>query len=173
MLSAARRLAEAGGARRFVLGLAPTVDRSVVGPILRAGGGPAVETVQGRTYEVMAGADAVLVASGTATLEAALLGAPMVVCYRVSRLTEVAARALGRIPWISLPNIIAGRAIVPEILQREVTGDRLAAEARRLIEDPVAATGQRTAFKDIRARLGESGVGRRAALAVLRAARLA
>ena len=175
MLTAARRLASAGAARRFVLGLAPTVDRAPVDQLLRAADAdaPRVEALRGRTYEVMAAADVVLTASGTATLEAALLGAPMVVCYRVSRLTEGVVRLLARVSWISLPNILAGRPIVPEILQDEVTGQRLAAEALRLLDDPVAATAQRAAFKDLRARLGEPGVGRRAAAVVLRTAGLA
>lgn len=175
MLTAARRLASAGAARRFVVALAPTIDRGAVEQLLRRAAdapAPRVEVLEGRTYEVMAGADVVLVASGTATLEAALLGVPMVVCYRASRLTEVAARLLVRVPWISLPNIVAGRPIVPEILQDEVTGQRLAAEALKLLDDPVAATVQRTAFKEMRARLGEPGVARRAATAVLQAAHL-
>jgi lipid-A-disaccharide synthase len=172
MLEAARRLAAADGRRRFVLGLAPTVPRAQAEAHLRrVAGGPAVELVSGRTYEVMAGAEALLIASGTATLEAALLGTPMVVCYRVSRTTEIIARLLARVQWISLPNLVSGRAVVPELIQEDVTGARLAAEASRLLDDPVAATAQRAAFKELRARLGEPGVGRRAARAVLAAAR--
>jgi lipid-A-disaccharide synthase len=172
MLEAAGRLAAADARRRFVLGLAPTVPREQVQAHLRrAAGGPAVELVSGRTYEVMAAADALLIASGTATLEAALLGTPMVVCYRVSRTTEVIARLLARVQWIGLPNLVSGRAVVPELIQRDVTGARLAAEAARLLEDPVIATAQRAAFKELRARLGEPGVGRRAARAVLATAR--
>jgi len=176
MLAAARRLTSARAAGRFVLGLAPTVDRAAVEQLLRqaeAADAPRVEVLEGRTYEVMAGADVVLIASGTATLEAALLGVPMVVCYGVSRITEALVRLLVRVPWCSLPNIVAGRPIVPEILQDEVTGQRLASEVLRLLDDPVAATAQRTAFKDLRARLGEPGVARRAATSVLQAARLA
>jgi len=177
MLIAVRRLASAGAARRFVLGLAPTVDRPAVEQLLRQAEGAdtlRVEVLEGRTYEVMAGADVVLIASGTATLEAALLGAPMVVCYRVSRITESVVRLLARgVSWVSLPNIVAGRLIVPEILQDEVTGQRLASEALRLLDDPVAATAQRAAFKELRGQLGEPGVARRAATAVLQAARLA
>ena len=176
MLTAATRLRAAGAARRFVLGLAPTIDRAWVEERLKAGEdaeAPRVDVWSGRAHEVMAGADVALIASGTATLEAALLGVPMVVCYRVSRVTEAVVRALARVPWVSLPNIVAGRPIVPEILQDEVTAQRLATEALRLLEDPVSATAQRAAFKDLRARLGEPGVGRRAARAVLDAARLA
>lgn len=172
MLDAARRLA-ADGRRRFVLGLAPTVAREQVATII-AGGGPGLpplELVSGRTYEIMAAADTLLIASGTATLEAALLGAPMVICYRVSRLTELIARVLTRVRWIGLPNLVSGRVVVPELIQGEVTGPRLAREAARLLDDPVAATAQRAAFKELRARLGEPGVGLRAARAVLDTAR--
>jgi len=173
MLDAARRLAAADGRRRFVLGLAPTVAREEVATIMSAAGPgiPPIELVSGRTYEVMSAADTLLIASGTATLEAALLGAPMVICYRVSRLTELIARALTRVEWIGLPNLVSGRLVVPELIQGEVTGARLAQEATRLLDDPVAATAQRAAFKDLRARLGEPGVGLRAARAVLDTAR--
>jgi lipid-A-disaccharide synthase len=173
MLDAARRLWAAGAARRFVLGLASTIDRGWIDRLLEAGASgdvPAIEVREGRTHEVMVAADVALAASGTATLEAALLGTPMVVCYRVSLLTEVMVRLLTHGRWVSLPNIVAGRAVVPEILQREVTGERLAAEVRRLLEDPRAALDQRAAFEDVRSRLGEPGVGRRAALAVLEVA---
>jgi len=173
MLDAARRLAAADGRRRFVLGLARTVAREQVATILTRGGPglPPIEMVSGRTYEVMAAADTLLITSGTATLEAALLGAPMVICYRVSRLTELMARALTRVRWIGLPNLVSDRMVVPELIQGEVTGTRLAREAARLLDDPVAATAQRAAFKDLRARLGEPGVGLRAARAVLETAR--
>lgn len=172
MLDAARRLAAADGRRRFVLGLAPTVPREQVLAHLRAAGGPPIELLSGNTYELMVAADVLLIASGTATLEAALLGTPMVLCYRVSRTTELIARMLTHVEWIGLPNLIAGRVVAPELIQAQVTGERLAAEAGRLLdEDPVAATAQRAAFKEVRARLGEPGVGQRAALAVLRTAR--
>ncbi len=173
MLDAAARLAGAGGRRCFVLGLAASLDRELVTAVLgraSGAGGPPVEVVEGLTHEVMAGADVLLIASGTATLEAALLGAPMVVCYRVSWLTEMVARLLKRSPWISLPNIVAGRGAVPEILQDDVTGARLAREAEHLLVDPVASTAQRAAFKELRSRLGQPGVGERAARAVLRVA---
>jgi len=74
--------------------------------------------------------------------------------------------------WCSLPNLIANRRVVPEVLQDELTGQRLAAEALRLIEDPPAAGAQRAAFERVRAQLGAPGVGRRAAQAVIETARL-
>jgi len=181
MLDAARHLVAPGEPAlqptpRFALGLAPSVDRRVVEALLATAeraGGPPVEILEHRTYELMAAADAILITSGTATLEAALLGTPMVVCYRVSRFTELISRLLVRIPRISLPNIVAGRDVVPELLQTEVTGTRLSDEARRLLAEPGAAAAQRAAFAELRSRLGEPGVGRRAARAVLASARAA
>ena len=175
MLVAAKRLSAAGVARRFALGLAPAVDAAAVGRLVKSAvdeGGPRVDIFERRTYEVMAAADVVLISSGTATLEAALLGAPMVVCYRVSRVTEAVVRLLVKVRWCSLPNLIANRGVVPEVLQDELTGQRLAAEALRLIEDPAAASAQRAAFEQVRAQLGAPGVGRRAAQAVIETARL-
>ena len=169
MLEAATRLAGSDGKRTFVLGLAPTVSRTTIDEFIeRVAAAPPVSVVEGLTHEVMAAADVLLVASGTATLEAALLGTPMVVCYRVSRLTEVVGRLLKQIPWISLPNIVARRTVVPEILQADVTGARLAAEAERLLQDAPLATAQRASFRDLRERLGEPGVGERAARAILK-----
>src|SRR5712691_425729 len=175
MLEAARKLAAVDPRRRFLLGAAPTVDKAQKAQMamrLRAAseaGGPRVEIVEGLTHELMAAADVLMIASGTATLEAALLNTPMVVCYRVSRTTEWIGRRLALLPWISLPNIIVRRFAVPELLQGQVT-ERLAHETLRLLEDSAAITAQRAAFKDIRGRLGEPGVGRRAAKAVLEVA---
>jgi lipid-A-disaccharide synthase len=176
MLVAAKRLAAAGVARRFALGLAPTVDGAAVARLVKAAlaeGGPRVDLVERQTYEVMAASDVVLISSGTATLEAALLGVPMVVCYRVSRITEAVVRLMVKVRWCSLPNLIANRGLVPEVLQDELSGHRLAAEALRLVEDPAAAGAQRAGFEQVRAQLGTPGVGRRAAEAVIATARLA
>ena len=170
MLDAAGRLASADSRRAFVLGLAPTVSRAAIEEHIGRAAAPPVDVVDGLTHEVMAAADVLLIASGTATLEAALLGTPMVVCYRVSRLTEMVGRLMSQIPWISLPNIVARRTAVPEVLQAEVTGSRLAGEAEHLLEDSAAATAQRAAFKDLRERLGQPGVGERAAQVILKVA---
>lgn len=173
MLEAASKLAAGDPRRRFLLGAAPTVNTTAMAAALtaaREAGGPRIDIVEGLTHELMAASDVLMIASGTATLEAALLNAPMVVCYRVSRITEWIARRLALLPWISLPNIIVRRFAVPELLQGQV-GEMLAPEALRLLEDSAAITAQRAAFKDIRGRLGEPGVGRRAAQAVLEVAR--
>src|SRR5204863_137275 len=150
---------------RFVLALAPTVELTAVERRLGAGGPVAI--AHDRTHAVMRAADLLLVASGTATLEAALLGTPMVVCYRVSRLTELMVRSLMRVPWISLPNLTLGRAVVPELYQEDATGERLGREALRLLDSPGALDTQRAAFRELQGQLGEPGVGERAARLVL------
>jgi lipid-A-disaccharide synthase len=170
MADAATRLRREHPTARILLGRAPTVDAARVDALLAAGGDGRVEVRPG-SHELMAASDLLLIASGTATLEAALLGTPMVVCYRVSRTTEVTVRLLVHVPRYSLPNILGGREVVREVLQDDVTGERLADEARRLLGPSEAADAQRRAFAEIRDGLGKEGVASRAAAAVLRAAR--
>ncbi|MBI2206550.1 MAG: lipid-A-disaccharide synthase [Candidatus Rokubacteria bacterium] len=153
---------------RFALGLASTIDRVVVARALA--GGPPVDLVPGGAHAVMRAADALIVASGTATLEAAVLGTPMVVVYRFSRLSEAMGRWLVRIPWISLANIVLGRAVVPELYQSTATVDNVTSETLRLLQDADAHRAQRDAFADLGRELGEPGVGERAARWVLAAA---
>ncbi len=165
MREAIVRIAAARPTTRFVLGLASTIERSAVERHLA--GAPAVAVVPHGAYTVMRGADVALVTSGTATLETALLGTPMIVCYRLSRLSGLLARALIRVPWISLANLVLGRSVVPELHLAAATGERLATEALRLLADPVARAAQLAAFRELAGQLGEPGVGARAARFVL------
>jgi len=165
--AAAARIAAVRPATRFVLGAVPT-PAGGPDPVASLGSAtPPVQVVTGDTYAVMRAADLLLVNSGTATLEAALLGTPMIVCYRLSRLTEAWARLLVRVPWISLANITLGRAVVPELYQRAFTAERVAGEALRLLDSPGALADQRAAFRELGGALGEPGVGQRAARHVL------
>ena len=161
--AAAVRIATVRPGTQFVLA---AMDRRATGPDpidTLCGPSPPVQIVRGDTYAVMRAADLLLVNSGTATLEAGLLGTPMVVCYRLSRLTEAWARLLVRVPWISLANIVLGRAVVPEIYQAALTPERLAGEALRLLDSPAALEEQRVAFHELGGALGAPGVGLRAA----------
>ena len=153
---------------RFVVAQAPTVERAS----LQAGvaSGPRFTIVASNAYAVMRAADLLLVTSGTATLEAALLGTPMVVCYRLSRLSELLFAPLVRIPWISLANITLGRAVVPELYQRGLSAETLAREALALLASPAALAAQRDAFGELAGQLGAPGVGTRAARHVLQQA---
>jgi lipid-A-disaccharide synthase len=168
MRAAAAAIGAARPGTRFLLGQALTVDADAIRRHVEPSS--PIEVVRGRTYEVMRAADLLLVTSGTATLEGALLGTPMVVGYRVSKLTEWMGRLLVRIPWISLANITVGRAVVPELIGAAATGAGLAREALRLLGDPGALAAQRAAFGELTGALGEQGVGERAARLILAAA---
>src|SRR5437899_4522723 len=162
---AAATLASRHPNTRFVLALAPTVSAADVTAHL--GAGPRIDLVSD-AHAVMRASDLLLATSGTATLEAALLGTPMVVIYRLSWLSQAVGHAVLRIPWVSLPNIILGRGVIPELfLRREATAERLAASAIELIETPGALEAQRSAFRDLAAEIGEPGVAQRAAARVL------
>lgn len=108
-----------------------------------------VTLVHGRSRDVMSAADVLLLASGTATLEAALLDAPMVVGYRMQALSWALVSRLVHTPHAALPNILSGRAVVPECIQEEMSAEALACHLVPLFE-PAAAAAQRDAFADIR-----------------------
>ena len=103
----------------------------------------AVHIVEGETENAVGHADLALVASGTATVEAALLGTPMVVFYRVSAATWFVGKPLVSVAYYSMVNLLAGRAIVPELIQGDFTAERLAAEAKRLLENEKDRTQMR------------------------------
>ena len=123
--------------------------------------GPAV--LSGCTWDLVAAADAVALASGSATLEMALLGTPMVVLYRLSRLSFAVARRLVRVPYIAMPNLILERAAVPELVQDEATPGRTAGELRALLAEDPRAAAMRADLAQVRARLGAPGAAGRTA----------
>lgn len=117
--------------------------------------------VQGRTYEVMAASDLILVASGTATLEAAIIGTPMVIVYRLAFLSWLLGRALIRVPYVGMVNLVAGRRVVPELIQFHATPERIADEARQLLLSTEQRRRMRQELQQVRDRLGPPGaVGR-------------
>jgi lipid-A-disaccharide synthase len=122
--------------------------------------------VEGETYNALAAADASIVSSGTATVEAALLDAPMVVVYRVSPLTAALARPLVRTPYFAMVNLIAEKALVPELVQNDFAPERLAGEILRLLQDPNARRTMKAGLAEVRKKLGPPGAVGRAADAV-------
>jgi lipid-A-disaccharide synthase len=116
----------------------------------------------------MAASDLLFIASGTATLQAAIIGTPMIITYRVSWLTYQIGKRLVKIPYIGLVNIIAGKLVVPELIQHDMTSERLCGEALRLLRTPALVQEMREAFQRVRDALGSSGASRRAAELVLR-----
>lgn len=160
LLEAAARLRERRPALAAVIPLAPGVDRAAIEPRARRAG---VQVVEGRTRAVMAAADACAVASGTATLETALLGTPLVVVYRTGALNWEIARRVVKLPRIGLPNIVAGEEVAPELLQRELTPAALAARLAPWLDDPAARAAQRARLAMVRAKLGAPGAAARTA----------
>jgi lipid-A-disaccharide synthase len=125
-----------------------------------------VRVLEGQTYNALAAADAAIVSSGTATVEAALLDVPMVVVYRVTPLTALLARPLVRTSYFSMVNLIAERRVVPELIQKDFTPSKVAEEVLRLLNDPRAREELRAGLAEVRRRLGPPGAVDRAADAI-------
>jgi lipid-A-disaccharide synthase len=145
-----------------VLPLAKTVDPALVQGILSGHPVP-VTVLPGQMYDAVGISDAAMVASGTATLETALLGTPMVIAYRISPLTAAVGRRVIRVRHIGLVNLIAGRTLAPELVQENATAQRLAAEVKALLTDRERRETIRGELAAIRSKLGQPGAARRAA----------
>jgi len=124
---------------------------------------PIIRVVQGQTYDAIAASDLILAASGTVTLEAAILGTPMVVTYKVSLITCLLGKCLIKVPFASLVNLVAGRQVVTEIIQRDVTPERLSQEVLSLLRDDAVRENMIKDLKEVKNALGGSGAAERAA----------
>lgn len=142
---------------------APTIERSLIEELA-----PGIRIVPHDRGEAVSSADVALSSSGTATLECAVLGTPVVVMYRLSPMTYRLAKWLVRLPHFSLVNIVAGKQIVPELLQDRVTGPNIAAAVRELLGNRDRVTEE---LRAVKAKLGEPGASRRAAEAIMSVAR--
>ncbi|MBP2639130.1 MAG: lpxB [Firmicutes bacterium] len=166
MLEAAVKISQTIPDCQFFLPVASTISREIIENMLRAY--PVnVHLTDGYTYDLMNIADLALATSGTVTLEAALLQLPSVVIYKTAFLTYLIGKALVRIDNISLPNIVAGRRILPEFLQDAVTADNLVAAALPMLMDPAVREENRADLAEVRRLLGEPGAVKRVAELVL------
>ena len=162
MLAACRIMAEKISPLQFVLPFAGALDPDFVRDILRQF--PLkVNMIRNEIYDVIAVSDVAMVASGTATLETALLETPMVIVYKVSAASYAIGRRFIRVDHIGLPNIIAGRTIVPELIQDDANAERIAAEAIELVVSREKTREMKTALGGIRGKLGTPGASRRTA----------
>ncbi len=160
MIEAAGRLARERDVQ-FLLIRANTIERSGLEQAV-AGSSITVRIVDGDTYNMLAAADLVWVASGTATLEAGLLKKPMVIAYRLSPLSYWLGRLLIRVNHIGMVNIVAGERVVPELVQSEVTAERILAETRRMLQ-PEVHQGVVGKLADVQRLLGPPGAPGRVA----------
>jgi lipid-A-disaccharide synthase len=166
LLKAAVQLVASEPGTHFILAQASSIDDNLIQALLRHSPVP-VLVAHDRASEVMALSDVLFIASGTATLQAAVVGTPMVLLYKTSPLTYRLARWLINVKWIGLVNLVAGRSIVPELIQDEATDDRLCQEVLRLLRDPSAYNDMKEGLRQVRQSLGEPGASRRAAQVVL------
>jgi lipid-A-disaccharide synthase len=169
MLAAARHLRAVRADLGVVAACAPGLDPALLRGFLGPEDG-SVRVVAGRTRAAQAHATAAAVASGTATLETALLGTPLAVVYRVSSLSYLVARRLVSLERVGLPNIVAGVDVAPELLQDGLTPGRLADALRAPLLDPGERARQAARLAVVRQRLGEPGASRRAAALLRRLA---
>jgi lipid-A-disaccharide synthase len=148
-LAAAAALAQGDRQLQFVLPVAEPALRTELERLRAASGADAdrVRLTDGRSHDCMEAADVVVVAGGTATLEAMLFKRPMVIAYRVPRLTEWITRRQAVIPYFGLPNVLEGRYTVPELLQEAVEPGRIAAAVLRYLDDPAEVGRLRERFE--------------------------
>lgn len=170
LLAAAEKLARHKPGMKFLLAQASTIQDNLLQSFLRQSQVP-ITVMKGQTSEVLAVSDFALVKSGTAILQAAVVGTPMVLLYHISAWQWWIGSFFMRVKWIGLVNLVANRSVVPELLQDEATGQRLYEEAVRILEDPAVYAEMKRSLAQVREALGERGASARAAEVVLAACR--
>ena len=156
-------LAAARPELQFVAAVAASLDPAL---IRRGLGDRPVTIAHDRTHAALSAATAAIVASGTATVEAALLGAPMVVVYRLSPWTYRLGRRFVRVPYYAMVNLIGGRRVVPELIQGDFTADRVLGEIVPLLDDTETRRQMQRDLREVREKLGAPGASARAAAVV-------
>jgi lipid-A-disaccharide synthase len=159
MLAAAR---EVGDRARFVIARAPGIARETLAEMVAASDLD-VAIADDETYDLLAAADAAVVASGTATVETALLGCPAVVVYKMAGLSYWVARALVRTRFIAMPNILLDESVFPELIQGQATAAAVVTELTRLLDDDNARARVRQRLVSLREALVRPGAAERAA----------
>ncbi|EAX46456.1 lipid-A-disaccharide synthase [Thermosinus carboxydivorans Nor1] len=169
MLAAGEKIAARIADCQFFLPVASTISREMLQNIIGNYKLP-VKLTTDRNYDLMNIAQVAIAASGTATLETALMGVPTVIIYKVAALTYFLGKFLVKIPYIGLPNIIAGRQVVPELLQDAANPDNVAREALALLMGGARRDQMLRDLTEVRAKLGEAGAVQRVARVVLEVA---
>jgi lipid-A-disaccharide synthase len=169
LAAAVPRIASAVVGTQFLVARAPNLPDSFFLPF--QGSGAPVRIVEGATDEVLAASDAVITASGTATVQTALHGKPMVVVYRLSPVTYKLGKPLVRVSMYSMVNLVAGARIVEELIQERCTPENVAREAVDLLTNPERVADMKDQLAIVRNKLGGIGASGRAADAILEVAR--
>ena len=166
LLEASRLLLQEIPELQFIIPLAPGISPSILSPYLKDQSVP-MKIVEGWTYDVMNLSELLITASGTATLEGAILEKPMLIIYKVSYLTYLIGRALVQVDHIGLVNLVAGGKIAPELIQKDVTPQKITEEAVRILRNPILYQRMAGAMSGVRKRLGQPGAAERTAQIVL------
>lgn len=169
MLSAGKIIKRQRQRAKFFLPVAPGIDAGQIEQKIKDAGLD-VQLCREKTYDLMNCCDFAIATSGTVTLEAALMGLPSVVLYKMSSFTYRIAKLFIKVKFFSLPNILADEKILPELLQDEVNGEKIAAEATRLLKDTDSATEVKRKLAGIKPKLGLPGVAERTAELILQTA---
>jgi lipid-A-disaccharide synthase len=156
MLAAADKIKQCIPAVQFVMPQADSIDDGVLQAYL-AEARLDIKVIKGQPYDVIQCCDAVMTASGTASLETALLQVPMVIIYKLSALTYWLGKRLVKIPYIGLPNIVAGRGIIKELIQKDANAEVLADEVLRLLQDKAYRQQMLINLAEVKRKLGEGG----------------
>ena len=173
VVRATRLIAERVPGAQFVVARAPNLNTALFAPIAEAhtARGPSPVIVETQTDEVLAAADVVVTASGTATIQTAIHGRPMVIVYRVSPFTYWIGKRFVHVENYGMVNLVSGERIVTELIQDQFTAEAVAAEAVSLLTDTERVRRMREALGRVRAKLGDGGASQRAAQSVLTVAR--
>jgi lipid-A-disaccharide synthase len=162
LLASARFLQEEIPDLQFVIPLAPGLPRTLLSPWMK-NISVAVKVVEGFTYDAMNLSELLIAASGTVTLEGAILEKPMIIVYKVSLPSYWIARALIQVDHIGLVNLVAEKEIAPELIQNDVNPQRISDEALRILRDPLLSRKVAESMREVRQKLGEPGAAERAA----------
>ncbi len=169
MLAAGEKIVEQVPNCQFFLPVASTISREMLQNIIDKYKVPVIVTI-GNNYDLMNISDLAIASSGTATLETSLMKVPTVIVYRLATLTYILGKLLVKIPDIGLPNIIAGRRIMPELLQSEVTPDNIARQSIALLTDQAVRKQAMADLTEVREKLGETGAVNRVAQVIMEVA---
>lgn len=156
---------------QFVVARAPHLADELFAPLAELPAATRPVVIEGETDAVLASADVAIVASGTVTVQAALHACPMVVVYRLGALTYTMGKPFVHVDTYAMVNLVAGRQVVPELIQEAFTPDAVASATLKVLNDPSHAAAVKADLVAVRAKLGTAGASRRAAEAVIAAAR--
>jgi lipid-A-disaccharide synthase len=162
MLRGMELLAKTTPGLQIVIPVAPSLPKGFISELVQSYSFP-IRCVEGEIYEVLRASDMVVVASGTATLQVALAGTPMIIVYKLASTTYWLARLLIHLKSVGLVNIVAGAPFIPELIQEEASPQRISEEVSRLLNDGEACEKMKQGLKEVVGRLGTAGASNRAA----------